>query len=714
MRPTAAQHPSAAEVAAFALGKLDHSAAEWVGRHLEECANGRAVAERAPADSVVNLLRGAGAPGSATASFQDAATGGSPAPPPLDPAALPPELRDHPRYRIIRRLGEGGMGVVYQAEHRLMERLVAVKVVSRALLGNPEAVELFNREVRASAKLDHPHIVKAYDAEQAGDLQLLAMEYVEGRSLADVLAKKGPLPVAYACQCVRQAALGLQHAHEKGMVHRDLKPHNLMLTLKGAVKILDFGLAKVRSERVAGQHATGADVVLGTPEYMAPEQALNTKDADIRADIYALGCTLFHLLTGRPPFAGETPLAVVMAQMQAAPPAVETLRPDVPSELADLVRRMLTKDPARRPQTPKEVVDALAPFAKPARAATPPPASHPQAVPTPTPRPRRRWLLPAAVAAGLLLAGAGLWAGGVFKVKTKAGTIVLEDLPADAEVTVDGEKATLTTDDGNTVTIGVAAGKKQRLEVRKDGFTTFGEEVEIAAGGRRTVTVRLEPAAAPPGAAGGGAVGPKANPPAAAVLAPEQSEWAGAGLLKGAGIERPAGGTWTFTERRGQAFKALWRSGFGHKMVFEGVLDPNGRVTIHAREVLAPEPKPREDVKGTGEVGTERMTLVVEEPNSGLTARIEFKRLPDGGKGFDFQGRWKGFHRPNGWTGFRTVTDDTNFTDFNGARGTWERDGGLIIVHFPNGGREWLIIDPDRPNELNGSNGPQAVTWIRQ
>jgi serine/threonine protein kinase len=288
MRPTAAQHPTAAEVAAFALGKLDQSTAEWVGRHLEECPACRAAAERAPADSVVNLLRGAGAPAPATASFQDSATRGTPPAPALDQAALPPELRDHARYRVLRRLGEGGMGVVYQAEHRLMERLVAVKVISRALLGNPEAVERFNREVRAAARLDHPNIVKAYDAEQAGDLQLLAMEYVEGRSLADVLAKKGPLPVAYACQCVRQAALGLQHAHEKGMVHRDLKPHNLMLTTRGVVKILDFGLAKLASERRSRDGLTLENAVMGTPGYMAPEQAQDTRGADIRADIYAL------------------------------------------------------------------------------------------------------------------------------------------------------------------------------------------------------------------------------------------------------------------------------------------------------------------------------------------------------------------------------------------------------------------------------------------
>lgn len=131
----------------------------------------------------------------------------------LETPPLPPELRDHPRYRVVQQLGQGGMGVVYRAEHRMMERLVVIKVINRALVDSPDTVERFNREVRAAAKLDHPNIVKAYDAEEAGGLQLLVMEYVEGKNLADVLAKKGPLPVAYASQCVRQVALGLQHAH---------------------------------------------------------------------------------------------------------------------------------------------------------------------------------------------------------------------------------------------------------------------------------------------------------------------------------------------------------------------------------------------------------------------------------------------------------------------------------------------------------------------
>src|SRR4051794_36080579 len=355
MPATTPAHPTDSDLAASALGNPAAAAAARVRDPVPACPACRAIAEHAPADSLVGLLRQTAAPRPATQavtpSVGGAATLGGPAAA-VDPADLPPELRDHPRYAITRLLGRGGMGVVYRAEHTVMDRTVAVKVVNRALVDRPDAVERFDREIKAAARLDHPNIVKALDAERAGELQLLVMEYVEGKSLADVVAKKGPLPIPHACHYVRQAALGLQHAHEHGMVHRDIKPHNLMLTPKGVVKVLDFGLAKLRAARAADKHATGDNVVLGTPEYMAPEQALNTKDADVRADVYALGCTLFHLLTGRPPFSGDTPLAVVVAQMQEAPPAVESLRPEVPAGLADLVRRMLAKDPARRPQTP--------------------------------------------------------------------------------------------------------------------------------------------------------------------------------------------------------------------------------------------------------------------------------------------------------------------------------------------------------------------------
>ncbi len=162
---------------------------------------------------------------------------------------LPPDLANHPKFRILKELGRGGMGVVYQAEHRIMESIVALKVINRSLVAHPEALERFQREVRAAGKLDHPHIVRALDADCAGAFHLLVMEFIEGQSLFEVLRKKGPLPVPHACHYARQAALGLQFAHEQGMVHRDIKPQNLMLTLRGQVKILDFGLARLASEQ---------------------------------------------------------------------------------------------------------------------------------------------------------------------------------------------------------------------------------------------------------------------------------------------------------------------------------------------------------------------------------------------------------------------------------------------------------------------------------
>ena len=165
-----------------------------------------------------------------------------------DGGAAPKELADHPRYRVLGLLGAGGMGAVYKAEHRLMERPVALKVIRRGLTDDPAAAERFRREVKAAARLSHPHIVRAYDAEQAGDLHFLVMEFVEGTDLARLVAGQGPLPVARACEYARQAALGLQHAFEHGMVHRDIKPQNLMLTPDGQVKVLDFGLARFVSE----------------------------------------------------------------------------------------------------------------------------------------------------------------------------------------------------------------------------------------------------------------------------------------------------------------------------------------------------------------------------------------------------------------------------------------------------------------------------------
>ncbi len=321
---------------------------------------------------------------------------------PGPPPDLPPELANHPRFRVVRELGRGGMGVVYQAEHRMMERRVALKVIRRALLDHPDALARFHAEVKAAARLSHPNIVAAYDAEQAGDLHLLVMEYVEGTDLARVLARKGPLAVAHACHFARQAALGLQHAHEQGMAHRDIKPQNLMLTPRGRVKVLDFGLARLRSEQGQTGGLTQQGAFMGTPEYVAPEQAADARAADIRADIYSLGCTLYALLTGNPPFAGDTALTVVLAHLQQEPPPLRTVRPDAPPELEAVVARMLEKDPARRYQTPAEVAQALAPFAKPGQAAAPAGGSTEER-PAPGVGRRRRMLVLAAVAGAAVL-----------------------------------------------------------------------------------------------------------------------------------------------------------------------------------------------------------------------------------------------------------------------------------------------------------------------
>jgi serine/threonine protein kinase len=307
-----------------------------------------------------------------------------------------------------------------------MERKIAIKVINKALVENPQAVERFHREIRTAAQLDHPNIVRAFDAEQAGNLHMLVMEYVEGLSLAEMLERSGPLPVAHACHYVWQAALALQHAFEKGMVHRDLKPHNLMLLpAQSVVKVLDFGLARLASERQQGQGLTTENAVIGTPEYVAPEQASDARQADIRADIYSLGCTLYALLIGRPPFRERTAMLTVLAHREQEAVPLHAVRFDVPTALSAVVARMLAKDPARRYQTPGEVAGALAPFLKlsqnSATAGTVSPlqdgAAHAATLPEekktqPGPLPDRwRWR-----AAGLIVAAAVLGLGWVLAI----------------------------------------------------------------------------------------------------------------------------------------------------------------------------------------------------------------------------------------------------------------------------------------------------------
>ncbi len=279
--------------------------------------------------------------------------------PPSKEFPVPPELVDHPTYEVMELLGQGGMGAVYKARHKVMDRLVALKIINASLLGSSNAVERFHREVKAAAKLHHPNIVTAYDAGQAGDTHFLVMEFVAGTDLAQYVKQKGPLPISQACHFSRQAALALQHAHEHGMVHRDIKPANLILNAQGDVKVMDFGLARLTSEGAGSTGLTGENVLMGTADYIAPEQAQDARQADIRADIYSLGCSLYHLLAGQPPFRGNTVVEKITAHLMAPPPLAEL---KVPAGLGKVLARMMVKDPAQRCQTPLEVAQALEPF----------------------------------------------------------------------------------------------------------------------------------------------------------------------------------------------------------------------------------------------------------------------------------------------------------------------------------------------------------------
>jgi serine/threonine-protein kinase len=336
------------------------------------------------------------------------------------------------QYRILERLGAGGMGHVYKAIHPAMGRLVALKIIAPRLMLEPSARARFQREVRNAARLLHPNVVVAYDAAEVQGLWFLVMEYVDGKDVSSLLYRQGRPPVALACEIIRQAAVGLQYAHELGMVHRDIKPANLIVTsarpmptgesatdgwmVAPLVKILDFGLSRLAASDgdglSAGDAVTSEGTIVGTPEYMAPEQARDSRLVDIRGDIYSLGCTLYTLLSGRPPFRAASSFEIAVLHLTQPPEPITRYCPDLPPDLSAAVHRMLAKKPEDRYQTPGEVAVALQPWAQLAAAPTPVPAvlkpavvldpaayssdpilvttAHPPApaaTPTPTPKP---------------------------------------------------------------------------------------------------------------------------------------------------------------------------------------------------------------------------------------------------------------------------------------------------------------------------------------
>jgi len=270
------------------------------------------------------------------------------------------------KYKLIDLLGRGGMGSVFLAQHCTMNRRVALKVVSREIAEDPAALERFLNEARAIASLNHPNIVQAYSVDNEGSRYYIVMEYVDGPDLRRLVRDKGPLDYRRAADYVRQVAEGLAHAHAQKIIHCDIKPSNLLINSQGVVKILDMGLA-----RLAGHGPTPSDErpesIQGSVDYLAPEQARAEGPVDHRADIYALGCTLYFLLTGQPPFPEGTVPERLMKHQSSEPPNVAQLRPDVPAELAAVCRKMMAKKPEDRYQTAQEVVEALSRWRLPPR-----------------------------------------------------------------------------------------------------------------------------------------------------------------------------------------------------------------------------------------------------------------------------------------------------------------------------------------------------------
>jgi serine/threonine protein kinase len=279
-------------------------------------------------------------------------------------ATDPPGLERLGPYELLEKLGTGGMGVVYKARHRELAKVVALKVLPAERM-NEMTIARFKNEMRAVGKLEHPNIVGAHDAGQLGGTHFLVMEFVDGIDLDRLVERQGGLRLADACELICQAAAGLQHAHDRGLVHRDIKPSNLMLARTGLVKVLDLGVARSLGDAPAGERLTATGMILGTADYLAPEQWEASQTADIRADIYSLGCTLYHLLAGTPPFGGARYSSwrlKMRAHLETPVPPLRLGPPEAPAELLAVLERMLAKNPADRFATPAEVAAALQPF----------------------------------------------------------------------------------------------------------------------------------------------------------------------------------------------------------------------------------------------------------------------------------------------------------------------------------------------------------------
>jgi serine/threonine-protein kinase len=276
------------------------------------------------------------------------------------------------RYVILDRLGSGSMGRVYRARHLMMHREVALKIIAPEISNNDRVVARFQREMKLVGKLDHPHVVRAFDADHDRGLLYIAMEYVQGDSLGHRLKTKGLIPPGEMVEYAAQAALGLHHAHGQNIVHRDVKPSNLLVNKEGTLKVLDLGLGVLLEADDAASFATADGIAVGTIDYMSPEQACG-KDVDRRSDLYSLGCTMYHLLTGKLPFPGTSPVERLGARINGKPVPLREVKPDLPAKLVQVIDTLMANRPSERYSDASEAADALrALLGKPASRATKP------------------------------------------------------------------------------------------------------------------------------------------------------------------------------------------------------------------------------------------------------------------------------------------------------------------------------------------------------
>ena len=427
-------------------------------------------------------------------------------------------------YVVLDRIGQGGMGQVFKARHKVMKRVVALKTLPAAATNSERAVQRFHREVEVAARLSHPNIVTAHDAGESHGLHYLVMEHVDGDDLATVVKQRGRLTVKTVIDYILQAAKGLEYAHKQKVIHRDIKPSNLLLDREGTVKVLDMGLARLNQtmgpDQSEQETLTGTGQVMGTIDFMPPEQAENTKQADERSDIYSLGCTLYYLLTGEAIYHGDTTVMKILAHRETEIPSLRRELPEVSEQLDAIYQKMVAKKPDDRYGSMAEVIAELEKCAS-------PPEEIPETatfegitprgklagdqtldlnMPVISPvdefrkaRPKKakkvklekKHIIFGSIAVGVLLI-LGLL-GVVFSMQTPEGTLIVEVNQANAEISVDDGKVTLKSpSDSEPVEVEVAEGK-HTLKITKGGFHTFAREFEITSGGEEVIRVTLVP-----------------------------------------------------------------------------------------------------------------------------------------------------------------------------------------------------------------------------